>query len=244
MSTTDFAYLDRLAVQYVTCEDEAIRSALRDQLWEGSAAFVRSLHLRCKLMTEEDVVQEIASQLGNMIDRFERSKGSYIGYIAVSAKQVVMNLYRDARPGGFSRRALEGANQIRELQTKRQIPLEEAQAKIFTKLGVGLLLQAQILEVLRAQDIPTSLNTPIGEDGITLEDTLVGDEEPACALDRAHVAVEMSSIPARYSAVIKQILDGVSGLHEITFHKPLSLAEKAICVDTALRLLKQKQKSA
>lgn len=239
MPQPDFSYLDALAVQYVMEEDPAVRDSLRNELWTGAAAFIKTLQLKCKLMSDEDLTQEIATHLGSMIDEFNSAKGSFLGYIAYSARAVVHNIYRNARPGGFSRRALEGANAIREVQAQQNCSLEEAQVAIFNKLGVGLLLATHIQEALASQDVPTSLSAPYGTSGMTWEDT-IESHEAAVSMDRSLLAVDIQTVPSRYSKILQQILDGVSGLHELNFPRTLSLAEKVIVVDTALRLLQAK----
>ena len=179
------------------------------------------------------------------IDKYSplRDKGAgFVGYIAANAKLAARNLYRDNRDGGFSRRALEAKNQVLRLIDKDKMTLREAKAKVVLDMNLGMDLLASLDAALKSEDSARSIDFPINPEGTQrLEDVLPSELiDPAVHIDRTEIKVNLDTLPPRYSKILQGILDGLDPFTEIDFGAVLSLSEKAVMIDTALKLLRAK----
>jgi hypothetical protein len=174
-----------------------------------------------------------------------KDKGAgFVGYIAANAKLAAKNIYRDTRDGGFSRRTLEAKNQVLRLIDKDKMSLREAKAKVVVDMNLGMDLLASLDASLRSSDSASSLDAPLGSDpdhDRTLEDLLPSEIlDPVAYIDRTEIKVSLDTLPPRYSKILQGILDGKDPFTEIEYEGNLTLSEKAVMVDTALKMLRSK----
>lgn len=240
----DLTFLNPQADDFYYCPDETLRYQMRQRLWEATSDLIRNLDVECSLMTRDDLTQELNARVGGWIDDYKPSgtrNGGYIGYIAANAKLATKNIFRDERPGGFSRRALEAKNTVSDL-VSRGMELAKAKEKVVldTGMGVDLYRSFEVLlisgQIERSLDAPISHKSPDISFGDTLPDTSAVD--PFDLIDREQIKVGLSTLPTRYRALLNGIAAGKDPFTEVDLGAPATISEKAVLIDSALKTLR------
>lgn len=156
--------------------------------------------------TEEDVVQDAYIGLVKAVERFDYTRGFKFSTYAVW--WIRESLQIGCRESAFVKHPEGLWNQIVKVRAVRLRLLDETGAEpSTTQLAEACeLTEMDVLRCFASERLTTSLQTPLGEDGVTLGE-LVGDDEAPLALGAVEDAYDRDLLDRVVAAALASVKD-------------------------------------
>ena len=250
-------WIDAAAVAYhlerskdAGTRDEELIDSLRSEIFSGLSEYFRSLNATKKtqgIHDPEDYAHDLlVSAMGDKgwLEQFDVTmERPFLGFVALMAEGGATHTTRKELPGSGRTQDMtrkfkkERGKLIAEHPEKDLDEISEEVLNMMTgSCGLGMEQIRNIRVNCEIKFVGTE--DPIGE-GITIGDTLAFEEDPdeINLIDRTTLQIRLERMPPRYRRILdSMVVSRVEGLHEIDFGVPLTLAEKAILFDTAIRI--------